>query len=88
MIAAQKENGEIFAKYKQRAEAVVEDLKWKIDCHLRIHDWAAETIRQYRTSCELSVRETPPPGEPGGKKLAPRPNVGDQNPFSAEIEEI
>ena len=86
MIDLQKENGDIFANYKQRADAAVEDLKWKISCHMQFHWWAAKTIKLYRKACEVSVRETPQPGEEGGEKFAPRPNGGDQNPFSAEGE--
>ena len=43
--------------------------------HLWLSDW-------------LNVSEKPRPGQPGGLKFAPRPNGGDQNPFSTEKEEI
>ena len=51
----QRQNGDFFAKYRQRAKAVVEDLRWKINCHWHMHAWAAATIRKYETSCENDI---------------------------------
>ena len=43
-----RQNGENFAKYRQRAKAVVEDRRWKINCHWHMHEWAAASIRKYK----------------------------------------